>query len=118
MNPTSTPIPTQPPAAPPKNGTLVSYIAPGAPATRRPAMGDEPYLRLEIGFTPAWYRQHADIDFGARIHTDPAYRRESVPEFIAGFRETNPLAKIISENLDVDRSEGFRLASWGGIPHS
>jgi hypothetical protein len=37
--------------------------------------------------------------------------RESLPEFIAGFRETNPLAKIISENLDVDRAEGFRLAS-------
>jgi hypothetical protein len=57
---------------------LISYIAPGAPATRRAAMGDEPYLRPEIGFTPAWYRQHVDIDFGERFHTDPAYRRESV----------------------------------------
>jgi hypothetical protein len=37
--------------------------------------------------------------------------RESLPEFIAGFRNTNPLAKIISENLDLDRAEGFRLAS-------
>ena len=37
--------------------------------------------------------------------------RESLPEFIAGFRETNPLAKIISENLDIDRAEGFRLAA-------
>jgi hypothetical protein len=37
--------------------------------------------------------------------------RECLPEFIAGFRKTNPLAKIISENLDVDRAEGFRLAS-------
>lgn len=37
--------------------------------------------------------------------------RECLPEFIAGSRETNPLAKIISENLDLDRAEGFRLAS-------
>jgi len=37
--------------------------------------------------------------------------RESVPEFIAGFRENNRLAKIISENLDIDIAEGFHLAS-------
>jgi hypothetical protein len=55
---------------------LVSYIAPGAPATRRPARGDEPFLRPEIGFTPAWYRQGLDIDFGEKFHSDPAYRRE------------------------------------------
>lgn len=57
---------------------LVSYIAPGAPATRRPATGREPFLRPEIGFTPAWYRQHLDIDFGERWHTDVAYRRGTV----------------------------------------
>lgn len=37
--------------------------------------------------------------------------RECLPEFIVGSRETNPLAKITSENLDVNRAEGFRLAS-------
>lgn len=57
---------------------LISYIAPGAPATRRPAEGDEPFLRPEIGFTPAWYRQHLDINFGERFHTDPGYRRDCV----------------------------------------
>jgi hypothetical protein len=31
-----------------------------------------------VGFTPAWYRQHLDIDFGRRWHTDPAYRRGAV----------------------------------------
>ena len=35
---------------------LISYIAPGAPATRRPAAGGEARLRPEIGFTPLWYR--------------------------------------------------------------
>jgi hypothetical protein len=37
--------------------------------------------------------------------------RECLPEFIAGYCETNPLAKLISENLDVDKAEGWRLAS-------
>ncbi len=55
---------------------LVSYIAPGAPAARRPATGDEPFLRPEIGFTPNWYRQHLDIDFGERYHRDIDYRKE------------------------------------------
>lgn len=57
---------------------LISYIAPAAPATRRPASGNEPFVRPEIGFTPAWYRQHLGIDFGERWHTDVAYRRETV----------------------------------------
>lgn len=62
---------------------LISYIAPGAPATRRPAEGDEPFLRPEIGFTPKWYREELGIDFGKRWHTDPSYRRQT----IVGMRE-------------------------------
>jgi len=57
---------------------LISYIAPAAPATRRRAIGDEPFLRPEIGFTPAWYRGRLGIDFGERWHTEPRYRRETV----------------------------------------
>jgi hypothetical protein len=57
---------------------LISYIAPGAPATRRPADGTEPFVRAEIGFTPAWYRQHLEIDFGRPFHTDPEYRRNAM----------------------------------------
>src|SRR5512134_3775059 len=57
---------------------LISYIAPGASATRRPATGDEPCLRPEVGFTPLWYRTALGIDFGERWHTDPAYRRETI----------------------------------------
>lgn len=56
---------------------LTSYIAPAAPATRRPATGDEPFLRPEVGFTPAWYRQHLDLDFGETFHTDQHYRRRA-----------------------------------------
>jgi hypothetical protein len=57
---------------------LISYLAPAAPATRREADGHEAYLRSEVGFTPAWYRQHADLDFGERFHCDARYRRECV----------------------------------------
>jgi hypothetical protein len=63
---------------PEKNCQLISYIAPGAPATRRPADGTEPFLRPEVGFTPGWYHSSLGIDFGKRWHTDPAYRRETV----------------------------------------
>jgi hypothetical protein len=57
---------------------LISYIAPGAPATRRPFSGELPYLRPEIGFTPKWYHEKLNVDFGERWHTDPAYRKQSV----------------------------------------
>ncbi len=57
---------------------LVSYISPAAPATRRQASGSESHVRAEIGFTPAWYRQHLEIDFGRRWHTDPSYRYQTI----------------------------------------
>lgn len=53
---------------------LISYIAPSAPATRRPATGKEPFLRPEIGFTPNWYHQALGTDFGEKWHSDPEYR--------------------------------------------
>jgi hypothetical protein len=59
------------------NTNLISYIAPAAPATRRPASGDLPILRPEIGFTPKWYSNALGINFGERWHTDPAYRRQT-----------------------------------------
>jgi len=69
---------------------LVSYIAPSAPATRRPARGDEPFLRPEFGFTPRWYHQALDIDFGVKWHTDPAYRRDSILRMQAELRKRFP----------------------------
>jgi hypothetical protein len=78
----------------PMSRQLISYIAPAAPATRRPAGGDEPFLRPEIGFTPAWYRQHLEIDFGARWHTDPAYRRETVAAMRLLLRQVFPGTRI------------------------
>ena len=56
---------------------LVSYIAPAAPATRRPARGDEAFLRPEIGFTPKWYRKSLGIDFSKAWHVRPEVRCET-----------------------------------------
>ena len=61
-----------------KDAQLISYIALSAPATRRPANGDEPFLRPEIGFTPRWFCKNLDIDFGQQWHINPAYRRDSL----------------------------------------
>ena len=73
---------------------LISYIAPAAPATRRPATGSEPFLRPEIGFTPKWFRTKLGIDFGERWHTDPAYRRESVVAMRGELRRRFPGTSI------------------------
>ena len=57
---------------------LISYIAPSAPATRRPATGKEPPFRFEIGFTPKWYRSKIGINFGEQWHNNPEYRKKTV----------------------------------------
>lgn len=57
---------------------LISYIALGAPATRRPATETLPFLRPEIGFTPNWFHQVLGIDFGEKYHIDPEYRKQSL----------------------------------------
>ncbi|HUT36392.1 MAG TPA: uroporphyrinogen decarboxylase family protein [Planctomycetota bacterium] len=85
---------------------LISYIAPGAPATRRPMDGDEPYLRPEVGFTPKWYHQALGIDFGERWHADSAYRRGTVVAMRAELHRRFPCTRIgridrPSEPLDL-----------------
>lgn len=82
--------------------SLISYIAPGAPATRRPASGQEVFLRPEIGFTPAWYRQHLDIDFGEHFHLDPAYRRDCVVAMRSELQRRFPSTAIGGEAGSLD----------------
>lgn len=92
---------------------LISYIAPAAPATRRPATGNEPFLRPEIGFTPRWYREALGIDFGQRWHTDPAYR-------LAGLRRMGEELRRRFPGCNIGRSEeaGFPVdlltGTYGG----
>lgn len=77
-----------------KSRQLISYIALSAPATRRPADGDEPFLRPEIGFTPKWYHEALEIDFGERWHTDPVYRMDTIASMGRELRERFGTSKI------------------------
>jgi len=79
---------------PAENNQLISYIAPAAPATRRPADGDEPFLRPEIGFTPKWYHRHLNIAFDEKWHTDPSFRRETILKMREELRRRFPGTKI------------------------
>jgi len=57
---------------------LRNYIPISGPATREPCQGDEPDLRVSLGFCPRWYHQRLGIDFGERWHQDPVYRYETL----------------------------------------
>jgi uroporphyrinogen-III decarboxylase len=83
-------------------GQLISYIAPGAPATRQPATGDQPFLRPEIGFTPKWYHDALGIDFGERWHTDVSYRHGSLAAMRAELDRRFPGTKIGAPGYSPD----------------
>jgi hypothetical protein len=53
---------------------LRNHIPIPGPATREPEIGDEPYVRLSLGFHPRWYVERFDVTFDERWHTDPVYR--------------------------------------------
>lgn len=57
---------------------LKNYIPLGAPATRRPYEGDEPFLRVSLGFCPGWLSARLGSDFGEAWHRDPLRRYESL----------------------------------------
>lgn len=44
-------------------------------------------------------------------HVVATAMRQRLPEFLATCRKSNPLAKIIANNLDLERAEGLRMAS-------
>jgi hypothetical protein len=101
---------------------LISYIALGAPATRRPATGELPFLRPEIGFTPKWYHKSLNIDFGENWHTDINYRKESVLAMREEVDRRFPGNQIgvIDEQRSLDLLTGLygacSVASIYGIP--
>ncbi len=92
---------------------LISYIAPAAPATRRPATGDEPFLRPEIGFTPAWYRQAVHIDFDETWHTDPAKRLDGMARIHKHLRKRFPEVPIGLHGTD-DEPPDLLTGTFGG----
>ena len=102
---------------------LISYIALGAPATRRPATENLPYLRPEIGFTPKWYHQALEIDFGEKWHTDPAYRRQTILAMRQEIDKRFPgnrIGKLDGRGESLDLLTGVfgacTIASMFGVP--
>ena len=93
---------------------LTSYIAPTAPAARQPAIGDEPFLRPEIGFTPNWYRTVMDIDFGRRWHCEPAYRREMLPVIHSELKRRFPASNIGGIN-NPEKSLDLLTGTYGCV---
>ena len=73
---------------------LISYLALSAPATRRPAEGNEPFLRPEIGFTPKWYHHYLKINFDEQWHADPSYRKETILQMRGELHRRFPNTKI------------------------
>jgi hypothetical protein len=102
---------------------LISYIAPAAPATRRPAEGILPYLRPEVGVTPNWYRTHLGIDLGEHWHRDLGYRRQTVVAMRKDLRERfpgSPIAGIDQPDHPLDLLTGLfggcMVAAIYGVP--
>jgi len=91
---------------------LVSYIHLGAPATRRPAAGGEPFLRPEVGFTPRWYCAALGEDLGERWHCDPAFRAASLRRMAAEARRRFPGIPI--GNVAADGEPGDLLTGLFG----
>ena len=102
---------------------LISYIALGAPATRRPASGKLPFLRPEIGFTPNWFHKSLGIDFGEEYHTNPAYRRETILKMKAEVDQRfpeNKIGKMYDQEETLDLLTGVNgacsIAAMFGVP--
>ncbi len=101
---------------------LRSYIAPSAPATRRPCDGTESSLRVEFGFTPRWFRQHTSVDFSERWHVDPLYRAETVTRMRKTLRQrfpTIPIGGAFEESAPGSLDGGYGallVAAVFGIP--
>lgn len=83
---------------------LISYIAPGAPATRRVAGTALPFLRPEAGFTPQWYRNILGIDFGEPWHTDPVFRKTTRQEMYGELDRRFPgkrIGRLDNDAMDI-----------------
>ncbi len=79
---------------------LRHHIPIAAPSTRAPAEGDEPFVRISLGFTPAWYHRRLGIDLGEAWHTDPEYRYRAIVEMKEYLHGRFPEVVEFAPNLD------------------
>lgn len=93
------------------------FIGLGGVPWRMPIEGDEPFLRPEVGFTPAWFRKYCDIDFSSRWHHDPDYRLEAYEKMRAEVRRRFPGRDIgcVMRDQPPDLLSGLLGTCW--MPH-
>jgi len=79
---------------------LRNHIPLGAPATREPCEGDEPFLRVSLGFVPRWFTKRLGIDFSGRWHTDPVFRYDSLLKMKTHLHEMFPAVPYFKPALN------------------
>ena len=73
-------------------------------------------FRPEIGFTPRWYSEAAGgIDFGARWHTDPAYRAETIVAMARATRSRFGDRAQIGPLQDPDNPRDLITGAFGAL---
>ncbi len=92
---------------------LRNYIPIAGPATREPFIGDEPDLRVSLGFTPKWYREKLGIDFSEKWHLDPHYRYESLLKMKTYLN--NEFPTIPNFKLDFENGYEKRCATISAV---
>ncbi|MBI3986909.1 MAG: hypothetical protein HY343_08325 [Lentisphaerae bacterium] len=81
--------------------------------------GQVPPCRLFPGFTPKWFRQHAEIDFGKRWHTDPHYRQATTVEMAKCLNRVFPELRLggdparMQGSISQIRTASFMAALFG-----
>jgi len=83
-----------------KDYRLRNYIPLGAPARREPLVGDEPDLRVSLGFTPRWFHRRLGIDFSERWHLDPEYRYETLLVMKKEVNRAFPMVPSFKVNME------------------
>lgn len=92
-----------------KNTQLRYYICLGAPPTRTQALGEEPFMRPEVGFNPSWFNKYCRIDFGERWHKEPELRLQSHKKMSDEIKKRFPGYNIgeVLENYPPDLITGM-----------
>ena len=84
---------------------LRHHIPIAAPSTREPLRGDEPYVRVSLGFTPRWYHARLGVDLGERWHLDPEYRYRTIVQMKTHLHETFPSVPEFAPDVDDHGAE-------------
>ena len=69
---------------------LRNFIPIASPARREPADGNEPDIRVSIGFEPKWFSERWGANFSEDWHRDPFERYRSLKELKNGLIQTFP----------------------------